>query len=84
MFHLLQEEAVLKELVHLPKLLELPRFMISTFNRKLETVETDKTSAKEFLLKQRTSGQSLKPLVKTLSGVFDKLKLKLFAHGWCV
>jgi hypothetical protein len=83
LFHLLQEELVLKELYHLPKLLELARYMTSKFNRQLETVEMDKINVKMFLLKHVPSGDQsyLKLLVKTFFDVFQRLHLKLFAHG---
>jgi hypothetical protein len=83
LFHLLQEELVLKELFHLPKLLEFARYMTSNFNRKLETVEMDKINVKTFLLKHVPAGDEayLKPMVKTFFDVFQRLQLKLFAHG---
>jgi hypothetical protein len=83
LFHLLQEELVLKELCHLPKLLELARYMTSKFNRQLETVEMDKINVKMFLLKHVPTGDQayLKPLVMTFFDVFQRLHLKLFAHG---
>jgi hypothetical protein len=83
LYHLLSEELVLQQLVHLPQLLQLVKFMKGKFNRKLEPTETEKPVL-AFLKTHMDAGEIklLLPLVNTFFSVFTQLRIKLYAAGW--
>ena len=82
--HLLKEEMFIAELAHLPQLLELGRFMVGNYNRKLEASETDKMSIKQFLLQEMdiSDRKYVRPLVDVYLTVLSKLKINLFTFNW--
>ncbi len=86
LFHLVKEEPVLRELAHLPQLLQLATFLTVNFNRKFEAGEVNSLSAEAFLLTHCGGGdrQRLRPLVKTFFAVLNRLKDELYAFNWLV
>ena len=75
---------ILQELSHLPRLLNLARFLVSNFNRQLEVVEADGLTVIEFLHQRLDihDRNYIKPLVDLFMVVLNKLKLKLFEFNW--
>jgi hypothetical protein len=86
LFHLVKEEPVLRELTHLPQLLQLATFVTTNFNRKFETGEVNRLSAEAFLVTHCGAGDRLRlePLVKTFFAVLHRLKAQLYAFNWLV
>ena len=86
LFHLLQEGDVLEEVCHLPGLLQLGNFMISKFNRKLDSSNTDAMTIETFLLNHLETSDRLtvKPLVNVYFSVLNKVRNRLFSHNWQV
>jgi hypothetical protein len=86
LFHLVKEEPVLRELAHLPQLLQLATFVTANFNRKFETGEVNRLSAEAFLVTHCGAGDRLRlgPLIKTFFAVLHRLKAQLYAFNWLV
>ena len=84
LFHLVTEECRLEEVVHLPELLQLARFMVTNFNRKFEPAETSDGTVEQFVMKYCGSGQRKWVLsrVKTFFAVFHRLQAMLFSFNW--
>jgi hypothetical protein len=84
LFYLVKEEPVLRELTHLPQLLQLATYVTANFNRKFDAGEVNSLSAEAFLLTHCGAGerQTLKPLVKTFFAVLNRLKDELYAFNW--
>ncbi len=86
LFHLVKEEPVLRELTHLPQLLQLATFLTANFNRKFETGEVNRLSVEAFLVTHCAAGDRLRlgPLIKTFFAVLHRLKSRLYAFNWLV
>ena len=84
LFHLVKEELRLREVVHLPELLQLARFMVANFSRKFEPAETAEVTVEQFLMQHcgPSDRDWVLPLVGTFFAVFHRLKAILFSFNW--
>ena len=84
LFHLVKEELRLREVVHLPELLQLARFMVANFSRKFEPAETAEVTVEQFLMQHcgPSDRDWVLPLVGTFFAVFHRLKAVLFSFQW--
>lgn len=74
-----EDELIFRELARLPKLLELTRFVIKKYNRKVEASDANDVTVDKFLGKMNPYDRKiLKPLVDTLLEGVEKLKNKLY------
>ena len=82
--HLLNEEPVLEQLVHLPRLIELTSFLVKNFNRQFDAVEANQMSIAEFVNQHMDPNDRkyTKPLIALFLSVLTKLRLQLSRFKW--
>ena len=78
--HLLKEEQALAEVVHLPKLVELSKFLIQKFNRQIEATDADKLTIVKFINQFMDADERkfVEPLIQLFLNLLIKLKQNIF------
>ena len=78
--HLLKEEQALAEVVHLPKLVELSKFLIQKFNRQIEATDADKLTIVKFINQFMDADERkfVEPLIQLYLNLLIKLKQNIF------
>ena len=78
--HFLKEEHLLSELVHLPRLIELSKFLVRTYNRQLEAAVTDKMTILEFLNRHMEANDRncFQPIIELYLEILARQKQNLF------